>query len=426
MPSVRSSAAASLRNALYNTTTDDNLARVRTVCWILLVTLPAGVCAAAEPRPAQTLKWTSIATEQELVGFVHTPADASSPAAAVVYLKNLSIPRLGTEADASILADLLASGHLVLVLDYANHPRARCPALNADVLKLREDIAGKDRKLLAGYNIDVNRLFILMEGFRLRRDVEFARDADRVLAMDIIYPAQPAGRVPLLMEITCDNVNRMGAYSLLFCRDTLLEGAQAAGFAVAMVDHPVRAPYKGLDDPMPQCIQRMESAVRTLRAMSDELHLSGRIGAIGFSRGGPFAAILACRGQVDAALVHGNRYDYLDLLPDDPMLPRFEKAWGARDQNCLTWAMHGAVHYLPVDPNDPAVRRIAPMFLNTSNTESAEYRDGLAKLARRLRQLGVEHVYREDADGRGHRVSTDPQTLAEIYAFFRRHLAGQS
>ncbi|WP_428937137.1 hypothetical protein [Fontivita pretiosa] len=395
-------------------------------CVALVGLLLGSVSAAAEPKAAQTLNWTSRATEQDLIGSVHTPADASSPVAVVVYLKNLSIPRLGTEPDASIIADLVESGHLVLVLDYANHSMARCPALNADLLKLRENIAGKDRTLLAGYNIDVNRLFILMEGFRLRRDVEFARDGDRVLGMDIIYPSRPARRVPVLMEITCDNVNRMGAYSLLYCRDTLLEGAQAAGFAAAMVDHPVRPPYKGLDDPMPQCIERMEAAVRTLRVMSDELGLSGRIGAIGFSRGGPFAAILACRGQVDAALVHGNRYDYLDLLAEDPMLTRFEKAWGPRQQNSLTWAMHGAVHYLPADPKDPAVKRVAPMFLNTSNTESAEYRDGLAKLARRLRQLGIEHVYREDADGRGHRVSTDPQTLAEIYAFFHKHLASEN
>ena len=36
---------------------------------------------------------------------------------------------------------------------------------------------------------------------------------------------------------------------------------------------------------------------------------------------------------------------------------------------------------------------------------------------------GVEHVYAEDADSRGHRVSTDPKTLEAIYAFFARHLA---
>jgi hypothetical protein len=118
---------------------------------------------------------------------------------------------------------------------------------------------------------------------------------------------------------------------------------------------------------------------------------------------------------VQAAVVHGNRYDYLDLRADDPMLKRFEKAWGPRQTNAQRWAAHGVSHYLTKDA--------APMFLNTSDTESPEYRDGLAALAKRLDGLGVEHVYRVDADGRGHRVSTDPKTLAALYAFLLKHLA---
>ena len=99
------------------------------------------------------------------------------------------------------------------------------------------------------------------------------------------------------MEITCDNVNRMGMYSLLFCHDTLTDGGMAAGFAVAMIDHPVPPPYKGIDDPMPQVIYRLKAAVRTLRSMDAELDMNGKIGAIGFSRGGPMAAFLAVTGN---------------------------------------------------------------------------------------------------------------------------------
>jgi hypothetical protein len=62
------------------------------------------------------------------------------------------------------------------------------------------------------------------------------------------------------------------------------------------------------------------------------------------------------------------------------------------------------------------------MFLNTSNTESKEYRQQLALFAEQLQAAGVEHVYREDADGRGHRVTKDPQCLREIYQFFHKHL----
>jgi hypothetical protein len=284
----------------------------------------------------------------------------------------------------------------------------------ATVIHLKEMPAPGEILRLREQHKDSNRFFILPEGFELRENVEFARDGDRVLAMDIMYPTKPTKPVLALMEITCDNVNRMGSGSLLFCYDTLLEGAMAAGFAVAMVDHPVRPPYKGFDDPMPACVERMKLAVKKLREVGPELGLSGKIGAIGFSRGAPFAAILAARGDVQAALVHGNRFDYLDLLLNDPMLARFEARWGKRDENRDNWAAHGAVQYLTKDA--------APMFLNTSNTESPEYRRGLEQFDKELTKRGVEHVYQLDADGRGHRVSTEPKTLAKIYDFFHQHL----
>ena len=273
-----------------------------------------------------------------------------------------------------------------------------------EILRLREYAKGSHP----------DRFFVLPQGYCLKQNVEFARDGDRVLAMDIMYPSKPAQPVPVLMEITCDNVNRMGSASLLFCRDTLLEGGAFAGFAVAMVDHPVRPPYKGIDDPMPESLDRMKAAVAKLRELSKELGTTEKIGAIGFSRGGPFAAMLAGQGDVQAALVHGNRYDYLDLIDNDPMLVRFEKAWGKRDDNRDRWAIHGASHYL--------TKNASPMFLNTSDAESPEYRYGLERFAALLKERNVEHVYQVDPDGRGHRVTTDPATLEKIYDFFHRHL----
>jgi hypothetical protein len=339
---------------------------------------------------------------------------------------------LGQEPDEPILRDLSDAGYLLLILDYAHDPHATSPALNADMLKLRQDMGGKNKTLLADQKVDANHLFILIEGFRLKRDVQFATDGTRVLGMDIQYPSQPAHPVPTLMEITCDNVNRMGTFSLLFCHDTLTDGGQAAGFAVAMIDHPVPPPYKGLDDPMPECIYRLKAATRRLRSLSDELHLNGQIGAIGFSRGGPMAAMLALTGdrsdlegdgpnrqvssRVQAALIHGNRYDYTDLSEKDPMYKRFEKAWGAYPENKQKWLDHGAAAYLTKNAAN------TPMFLNTSNAESKEYQDGLAQFEKELTAAGVELEYQVDEDGRGHRVTTDPATLKKIYDFFHHHI----
>src|SRR3954469_21825093 len=103
------------------------------------------------------IQWDSAATGTTLSGDVLEPAKSSdAPLPTVVYLKNLSIPRLGQESDDAIIADLRNTGHLVLVLHYAHHPRAISPDLNADVLKLRRDIVDtKNKTLLADHKIDV-------------------------------------------------------------------------------------------------------------------------------------------------------------------------------------------------------------------------------------------------------------------------------
>lgn len=391
------------------------------ICLITVSCATSNPVRAKLPLPTQIISWQSDTTGDSIKAGFYKPETTNSdaPTPLVIYLVNLSSPRVGMEETESILTDLISEGYRVLVLDYRSHPLAKSPELHADLLKLRQNLGEKERKLLAEHKIDVNQVYILPEGYRLKRNIEFARDGSRVLAMDVMYPSRPRQPVPMLMEITCDNASRMGNFSLVFCRDTLVEGALLNGFAAAMVDHPVAPPYKGLDDPMPQSLDRMMAAVTTLRQLSPSLHGNGKIGAIGFSRGGPFAAMLAVQelnrdARVQAALIHGNRYDYLHLDPEDPMLARFTKAWGPLESNRDKWAIHGASHYLGKDP--------APMFLNTSDTESPEYRKGLADFAERLRAMNAPFVYQMDQDGRGHRVSSDPKTLAAIYAFFHQYL----
>lgn len=406
-------------------------------CSALFVLLTAA-SAFAKSTPVE---WESAALGRKISGEL-LEADMVGkklPWPLVVYQKNLSVTRLGGETDDAIITDLMRGGCSVLVLDYGHDPKAVSPTLNADSLKLRADLAAKSPTLLPELKgqIDVNRIYLLAEGFRLAH-VDFATDGERTLGMDIAYPTKPAKPVPLLLEFTCDNVNRMGAASLLFCRDTLVDGGMYAGFAVAMADHPVAPPYKGLDNPMPEAFFRAKQAVLTAEDFAKDHGLASAIGVIGFSRGGPFAAMLAantgemsvppgryCEApgrivgptKVRAALVHGNRYDYLDLLPKDPMADRFKKSWGDPATQPQNWQLRGAANYLAKDKTN-----IAPMFLNTSAAESPEYRDGLAKFHERLTELGVEHVYQVDDDDRGHRVTTDPKTLTAIYDFFRKHL----
>ena len=398
--------------------------------WAIAALVGLGV--ARTSAAADGIRWDSATVGGPLPGRVIEPAKpAAGPQPTVIYLTNLSVPRLGTEPDGPILADLAKDGYLVLRLDYGHSPRAVSPRLNADVLKLRQDLAAKSHPLLEGRHIDPAHVYILVEGFRLERDVEFCRDAKRTLALDVMYPSHPAHPVPALLEYTCDNKDRMGNASLVFCHDTLVEGGEAAGFATVMADHPVDPPYKGMDDPMPDVVERAKAAVRTLRSLAPRLDLNGRIGVIGFSRGGPIAAMVAVTpdrpdldklggaqgtsSAVQAALVHGNRYDYTNLDPADPMYKRFQKAWGPTD--APKWLAHGAAFYLPKDGAG-----VPPMFMDTSNAESKEYQGGLAKWDADLTAAHVEHHRQTEADGRGHKVSTDPAVLSAIYAFFHQHL----
>src|SRR6266568_3827007 len=90
-------------------------------------------------------KWPSLVTSNTLELKILDPLPASGADALplVIYLKNLAATRVGAEADNIILRDLRASGYLVAVLDYANHPRARVPFLNRDLGKLRDDLRAK-------------------------------------------------------------------------------------------------------------------------------------------------------------------------------------------------------------------------------------------------------------------------------------------
>ncbi len=376
---------------------------------IALVCVLLSSCALARQEPrASTAPTTRIA--------IHTPATSQPKEGwpTVAYLRGFPFERVGRDADDVIIARLVEQGVAVVEMDYAavGVPRGGVPK---ELLAIRAGLADvKHRSIATELKVDANRVYLLPAGYTLRRDVEFARDGDRVVAFDIAYPSSPAAPVPTLVEFTCDNVNRMGGYSLLFCRDTLLDGGAMRGFAVAMADHPVRPPYKGIDDPMPDSLDRAAAAIDVVRKLSGELPITRKVAAIGFSRGGPFAAMLAGRGDVDAALVHGNRYDYSRLAATDPMRARFEKAWGPFEQNRDRWLAHGAIAHL--------TEKCAPIYLNTSDAESAEYRAGLIQLRDALAERKVEHVYAEDADGRGHRVSLDESRLDDIYAFFTRLL----
>ncbi len=394
--------------------------KINSVFCSFLAFIALAYTAGAEP-------WSSVVTSNTLDLKVLEPVPTNTPLPVIIYLENLAAPRAGTESDEAILKDFTAAGYLVTVLDYNHDSRACVPFINRDLGKLRDDLRAK--RLLANYHLDDAHIFIVPAGDRLLRDVVFYPDAKRTLAMDIIYPSQPAKPVGSLIEFSCDNQNRFGNTSLSICSDTLLDAGATEGFAVAMADHPVAAPYKGLDA-MPDCAYKIKAAVRTLRAQSEKLNLNGKIVPVGFSRGSGMALMLVTtagnsefeghgenigvNSDVQGGVILSGRFTYLDLLPNDHMIPRYNAAWGPRTNNLETWRNAGAMDYL--------TNATLPLFLSINCSEAPDALFQMKVLRQHLAELGSDDCFMMDPTPRGHKVPLDPQILDAMNYYLRQRL----
>jgi hypothetical protein len=263
----------------------------------------------------------------------------------------------------------------------------------------------------------------------LLANVLYYPDAKRPLGMDIVYPSHPAKPVGAIIEFSCDNLNRMGDSSLNICSDTILDGEATEGFAVAMADHPVPPPYKGLD-PMPDCAWKIKAAVRTLRAEGASLGFNGKIAPVGFSRGSGMALMLATTmgmnefeghgentnvsSDVQGAVVMSGRFTYLELLPNDHMIPRYNLAWGDRTDYLEFWTREGALDYL----HAPTV----PLFLTINCSESPDALYQMTVLRQRLAELGNDDTFMMDRHPRGHKVTLIPEILEAMNAYLKQQL----
>ena len=374
-------------------------------------------------------KWSSTVTGKGLNFKILEPKDfhASQPLPLIIYLENLASPRVGTDSDDSIIRDFLDEGYLVVVLDYEHDAKARMPFINNDFFEIRKEVSHKE--FLPGFAIDPAHVFIIPSGCHLLPNVTFYQDPGRTLAMDIVYPAHPARPVGAVIEFSCDNLNRMGDYSLTFCSDTILDGEATEGFAVVMADHPVPAPYKGLD-PMPDCAWKIKAAVRTLRSEGTKLSLNGKIAPVGFSRGSGMALMLVTTmgmnefeghggntntsSDVQGAVVMSGRFTYLDLLPNDHMIPRYNQVWGDRTNHLDFWRREGAMDYL----TQPTL----PLFLTINCSEQPDALFQMMVLRKRLAELGNDEIFMMDPQPRGHKVTLVPEILSAMDAYLKQRL----
>jgi hypothetical protein len=215
-------------------------------------------------------------------------------------------------------------------------------------------------------------------------------------------------------------------------RDTLLEGLATEGYAVAMADHPVALGYEGIDR-MPDSAQRVKAAVRTLRAQSEDLGMSGKIGVMGFSRGSGMALMAITTMETDqfdgffeyqdvdasvqAGLIMSGRFTYIDLLPTDNNLGKYTQYWGEFESNFDKWKAQGALDYLESDPG-------FPIFLELNNGEAVddgEKSDAMHQMdviQERLDALDADYTFVMETDDAGHKMPIDPDILTQIMGYF--------
>ncbi|MGN6178952.1 MAG: hypothetical protein ACTHNW_07210 [Mucilaginibacter sp.] len=224
--------------------------------------------------PAAIGKWKSKAAGGSIV---YTTTEAQTPLkdfagnyVTVVYLENLNIKKIGRNSNKQDVAWLLAQGFRVIELNYAGNKHAVSPTINADIIAINDSIAKGD---FCGYkDCSHYQSYILFEGYRIARNVPYFKDDPTVyntpgeytsgdsLNMDIIYPANAAKAVPVILSfsysnsyatydankkmLTDENKNQRlkQEYTLAAFHDSFLEGAPANGIAWAIADHPKYCP----------------------------------------------------------------------------------------------------------------------------------------------------------------------------------------
>lgn len=428
---------------------------------------------------ASTGRWPSQVTGGSIA---YTSTEAPAPLRdfegnylTVVYLENLGFKKIGGNSKAEDVAWLLSQGYRVIELDYDNNARAVAPKINADIIAVNDSIVAGS---FCGY-ADCSRYqsYVLFEGYRISRNVPYFVDDPSVyntpaqytegdtLYMDIIYPANAAAAVPVILSFSY--CNSYATYdpdkkmltdankhqrlnlgnTLAGFNDSFLEGAPANGIAWAIAGHPKYCPWGsgkpvgGANDTYksyqtnPDAAQKVKSAVRTLRAVGAGLGLSGKIGIYGFSRGSDAGSMaigdrsvpilenagfhIGVSDEVQAAALGPGVFDFTLIYEatgdgDSNLEARCPQAWGPLEGNYELWRSMGSAYLVESSAT-------APVFFFYNTDDQPYYRSQIEHLRAKLDSLGVPTSTLIDY-GTGHSVPQTEASLTEMYNFFRRYL----
>ena len=432
------------------------------------------------PSWAALGKWTSKVTGTDIAyksTEAHIPKkDFSGNYLTVVYLESLGFKKIGRNRNAKDVKWLLSQGYRVIELNYAKNSKAVSPAINKDIIAINDAIAAGS---FCGFSDCSNyQSYMLFEGYRIARNVPYFIDNPAVyntpaeyitgdpLHMDIIYPANAAVTVPVILSFsysnshaTYDSTNGMLtdankdqrlnlAYSLAGFNDSFLEGAPANGIAWAIADHPKYCPWgkgkpvNGANDTYksyqtnPDAAQKVKAAVRTLRAEGALLGLSGKIGIFGFSRGSTAGSMaigdrtiptfentgfnIGTSDDVQAAALGPGVFDYTQIYNasgdgDSNLETRCPWVWGPLATNYNLWQSMGAAYLVESSAT-------APVFFFYNTDDDLYYQDQIAHLKTKLDSLAVPTSTMVNY-GTGHSIPQTNTSLTKLYDFFNQYLS---
>jgi len=423
--------------------------------------------------------WRSQATESNIeftISHSKSPiTDFDGKYSTIIYLENLSVEKIGKNSHKKDVSWLLSQGYRVIELDYANHENAISPTINRDIVAINDAIAAGD---FCGVNdCSLSLSYVLFEGYRIEKNVPYFKDDPHVyntpsqytvgdsLYMDIIYPANPIRKVPVILSFSYSNSyatydkekklltdankhKRMFLpYTFAGFDDSLLEGAPAQGMAWAIADHPKYCPWgsgKPVNGPNdayksfqtnPDAVQKVKSAIRTLRAKGAELGLSGNIGIYGFSRGSTAGSLAigdrkvpafentglypGITDDVQAAILGPGVFDYTQIYNvendgDSNLETRCPWVWGSLEDNYQVWQSMGAAYLVESSST-------APSFFFYNSDDEAYYSEQTKHFKAKLDSLNIPTSILIDY-GTGHAVPQNNDDLTLLYAFFRKYL----
>ena len=431
---------------------------------------------------AATGKWNSQVTGTS-IAFTSSPAtgtaavDADGKAMTVVYMENLGFQKISQVSNADNVAWLRQQGYQVIELDYAHHEQAVSPILNKDIIAINSSLQGGK---FCGQNCSPRRSYILMEGYRICRDIAYYHDDPKVynypdaysttdgdlLYLDLVYPANPTAAVPVLVTFSYSNsfasvsngsltdANKHKRMYLPYFwgafKDSFVEGASAVGFAWAVCDHPKYCDWGqgkftgggnkslGAIEVNPDAARKVKSAVRTVRGIGRTLGLNGDVVVTGFSRGSTAAALAvgdgcidafedASRGrfadessQVQCAVLGSGMFDYGSALTSSNEYTRMN---GYVTKTGLPWEQQGALATIQTSASAPTLfyHNTDDFYADKDKDPQGLYATQAQLMKDRLDQLGVET---ETLTGysTGHAVPQTETDLQQMYAFMLRHV----